>query len=356
MYDEGGFPEQVSGEKAVANATQLATPDEEGLACPYDTYSYHTTESGQDFQILCGQDFGVDAGNLCPYEGYPFKCTRHADSLVDCMQYCSEAHPLCKGVSWNADMIGGYGNCYLKVNPGETFVTEVVTHSARMTENVYDDMDTACPATSPYTVAGDNYTVTCRVGASGTANITPVHSGTLDTCLGECSSSIENGCQGVLFDMSLVNGYRNCYLLNETGTPTTGGANSSFAILAAVGAGPSTNSSTPPQDSSNSQGGGGSKAWIAEPVVGALSAIAIAIAIVGSGALWWRRRRARASAPDKSPHAEEPKGPGKAFLPAQPIEKGGEPEVRHELHDPRNERHEMRDANSERLWPSEMRA
>lgn len=345
-YDENLFPPNANGSRAIAVASQLAMPDEQALACPYDALSFQTVGSEQ-FQIICNQDFGGDGGDYCAYEEEPAKCPRHTETLEECMQFCSEAHPLCKGVSWNADLLDGFGNCYLKQHPEAPEDTTRATHSALITQKFYQDLSTACPATSPYEAGGNNYTVACKTGREDTQNTTSVHSDSLDACLEECSAPVVGkDCQGVLFDMSMLLGYDNCYLLNDTGSPSPGGANMTFAELT------TSNKGSTGGGSGKDGGGGGSKAWIAGPVIGAVVLIA---AVIG-GVIWWRRRRARREASPQGRNDWEgaTQGPGAPMIkeqysghqPIQGGEKSGEPAVRHEMSDP----------NSERLWPPEMNA
>lgn len=115
VYGRDLWPRNATGYKAIADAEQLTAPDD--TACPYEQLSTQTTQDGQTFQILCNQDFDGAGGDYCPYETLPYKCYRHADSFEECLQLCSEAHPLCKGVTFNPDMQSGFGNCYFKTKP-----------------------------------------------------------------------------------------------------------------------------------------------------------------------------------------------------------------------------------------------
>lgn len=136
--------------------------------------------------------------------------------------------------------------------------------------------------------------------------------------------------------MSLTEGFRHCYLLNETGSAQTGGASATFAEIVAAREVSETGSSDEDGGSSSS------KVWIAGAVIGAVAAVAGGL----FGALWGRRRRrSRQAQYDPTPTAGELEAPGKAHIPSKPQEKDGRPTVRHELRDP----------NSERLWPPEMR-
>ena len=334
------YPLNTTGKAAVAGPTQIKSPDDEGLECPYDPNSYITTNSTQEeFQLICGQDFntGTDSGgDFCSWDTEDAQCHGHADTLMECMELCSQAHPLCKGVTWNPDMKGGWGNCYLKSNPGATKdPSDETAHSALVTGKLYTDLNTDCPSTSTYDKDGNTYSLSCNTGRAGSQNFTSVRSNSLDDCLQKCSSETGQRCLGVLVDMGLEDGFENCYLLNATGQALTGGANMTFAEVTA-----SQKSAASSDQSANNQDRGASKAWIAGPVIGVLAVIAI----VAGGWYCWRRRRQNrhtnaAKAWQADPDYGSGKSEGQSMLVAphdgygertNPQEKYGEPVVPHE--------------------------
>ena len=73
-------------------------PPAANIECPFNDGSHQTIVNGEEFAILCDEDFG-GYGDYCPYNLSPYLCPPHADSLTECMEYCSRAHPLCQGVS-----------------------------------------------------------------------------------------------------------------------------------------------------------------------------------------------------------------------------------------------------------------
>lgn len=88
---------------AVADKSQL--PPTSGPPygeCPYSNKSIQTTSLGEEFSILCNIDLGVYAGDYCAdnYSSEDYKCTPHADTMEECLEICSKAHPLCKGVTF----------------------------------------------------------------------------------------------------------------------------------------------------------------------------------------------------------------------------------------------------------------
>lgn len=151
----------------------------------------------------------------------------------------------------------------------------------------------------------------------------------------------------------LDQGYQHCCLLNATGSVLPGGTNMTYAeVTASKNVAPS-NPSSFSLDGQKSDGG--SKTWITGPVAGA---VAITIVAVG-GWIWWQRRsRNRRTQAATQRWQLEPQNPQHGWyadfgaLPAQaagystnaPMEKYGEPTVRHEMQAP----------NSERSWPPQM--
>ena len=197
-YDEHNLPPRnATGSKAVADSAQLASPPKQDLACPYESNSTQTLDSGEEFEILCGQDFFEAGGDYCPWESYPSQCPFHTDSLDECMQRCSDAHPLCKGVSWNPDMLDGYANCYLKQHPQDTkSAGDRVVHSAKVTEKSLQGGNAPCLGDSEVQTGDDDYyDIACNMRWSDGQqphNMTSVHSDGLDDCLAECSSRVDN--------------------------------------------------------------------------------------------------------------------------------------------------------------------
>ena len=92
----------------IANADQLSIPTSDRCEFPGDGAT-HTTDSGLLFEISCNTDWGADGGDYCAdnYSLEDWKCTPHANSMAECLEICSKAHPLCKGVSFGRDMVSG---------------------------------------------------------------------------------------------------------------------------------------------------------------------------------------------------------------------------------------------------------
>ena len=182
---------------AIPHSSQLQA--QSNTACPYTDTSYQTTQSGEQFLILCDKDFG-GFGDYCPYSEGRFRCPAHTDSLEQCMELCSHAHPLCKGVSWNPDLIAGYANCYFKNDPqGGTAAADVgfVTHSAEVTPALLANVNVNCPGNKSYaTENGKFFNIDCYDGRVGSDNITSHHEYGVHGCIESCSTQTGQGCIG----------------------------------------------------------------------------------------------------------------------------------------------------------------
>ena len=327
----------------VARPSQLQAPID--LSCPYPQNSVQTIKSSERFQVLCGQDFGGDGGDFCPDNLMPWRCPVHANTLEECMDFCSHAHPLCKGVTWNPDMQNGYGNCYMKNNPTgavPSTPTDVLAHSAEVTVTFYSDVDPSCPTNDSYvSPSGSNFTIHCYDGREGSQNFTSVHRYNLEECMDTCDSNIEQGCAGVIFDMSMELGYDNCYLLNDSGSPSYG-ANASFAQLKQ-----STHSGA---SSMHADGGGSSEAWIAGPVIGVLAFLAmLAVCFV-----YWRRRRSRSQHASSQKRIESPPHGERSSMNDSSHIFELTPNERQLPEKDSVLRHELNDPNSERVYLNEV--
>ena len=180
-------------------------------SCPYLDNSLIKTQDGEEFRIVCDLDYSVFGGPYCPDN--LLQCDKHADSLAECMEYCSEAHPLCKAVSWFPDMYFGYGNCAFKDDPFGGAPVEpsaqgypTVSHSAVVTDALYANLDDSCQDERSYTSGNFNYSVDCYQSRTGTTNITSLHRNSLDGCLQTCGDDYSDSCRGVIFDYSLETG------------------------------------------------------------------------------------------------------------------------------------------------------
>lgn len=294
---------------AIANSTQLQSPT--NLTCPYLDNGIATTDNGMEFQILCDQDLkGI--GDYCATNGN-YSCPLHSDSLDECLDLCANAHPLCRGVSWNPDMIDGYANCYLKDStsgdPMSDAVEGFIVHSAELPPSGLPQVDPTCPSNLTYSASsGTEFAITCYDQRTNDTSFVAFHEPNVEQCMDLCS--VSQGCKGVVLDLAMVGGYENCYvsllmdpikfetftdraallyqLLNDTGASQLG-ANFTFAQVASGNTTSVVSSSSPK-----------SKAWIAGPVIGVVAAVAL---LLGLG-LWWRRRSQRKRNPQQRVHQQ----------------------------------------------------
>ena len=329
----------------VVTGNQLAAPSD--LSCPYTNASVATSSSGEEFEIFCNTDF-AGFGDYTPYnlmEEYSTAVTKHysvlphADSLDECLEICSNAHPLCNGVSYNSDMYSGYGNCYLKNNPWAyppaATLNYSITHSARVTPKLLGAVDRSCTAGEVQTTSNSNrFEVSCGQERTGRENITSFHEFSAASCMDHCASYTDQTCLGVVFDISMQYGFDNCYLLNGTGNADTG-ANATFAKLLR-----------------HSHDSHSSDAWIAGPVVGGV----VVLLLVIFGLLWWRRRRRRSprvpTSNDRETHwfSINPQRPA-------PAQSGGLPAIaatERAMLANDGQKYELRDPKSEQLLQFEL--
>lgn len=263
------------GNSAIANSTQFTPFD---TICPYQNTSTIKSSDGLAFEILCDVEM-YGYGDYYP-EGQHYNSD--TSTMMDCMDLCSEAHPLCLGVSWNPDLIDGYGNCYLKNSQNGTpqATQGYIMHSALAHLPSID----ACSNSEPSQVSsnGEVFNVTCFEGRTGSSNITSFYSMNVTGCIDACANYTGvDTCHGVTFDNSMQYGFENCYLLNETGSAYPG-LNATYAEWVAFTSYNGSPDVPAPVLSSNSS----SKAWIAGPVIGGV----VALALVVLGTFWWRRR------------------------------------------------------------------
>lgn len=268
--------DNVNVNSAIAYANQLMALD---TTCPYQNNSVIETNEGLPFHIVCDRDM-AGWGDYFPW-GLDYR--PHTDTMIECMNLCADAHPLCLGVSWNSDLSAGYGNCYLKNSQNGSLVNETAhTHSGLVN---LPSIDACSTSSDPQQISSSDQTfnVTCFEGRVGSSNITSVYTANITGCIGECATyNGSDSCFAVFYDNSFDDGFENCYLLNYTGTGIAP-LNSTYAELVSI------DNSTSAPTSSTTSNSSSSKAWIAGPVVGAVSAVTI----VAMGLLWWRKRAGR---------------------------------------------------------------
>lgn len=275
-------------------------------SCPGTDLSTHTIDGlpGLGYTLQCNKVIG---GFDACWSGYPKPCwdTQHVEgvfigfyhtkTLEECVRICADQSPLCKGVSWNPDCSIGFANCWPKTGWSENSLAapstkDGVLHSVTITS--FDRVDANCPSSSTYsTTSNHNFDIHCGQLNEGT-NITQIHTQNITACMDSCATT--DKCVGVVFDSTLQNGFKNCYLQNTTSTVSEK-ASATFAALSGSSVPTSSSSSTPGDRTSNSGSGSSSssngdsesKAWIAGPVVGGLAGLAI----IAGAVLWWRRRQ-----------------------------------------------------------------
>jgi hypothetical protein len=287
----------------VTPVTQLTAGD---TSCPFGDQTTQQTSNGMEFEVHCGKD--MQGGDYCP-GGNNATCPWHATSLSDCMGKCSTAHPLCTGVSFNADMDEGYANCYPKNNlatagfvSGESWVT----HSAVA---AISNITTNCADNANITATNNKeFGLQCNQNRAGN-DITVYHEVSLQKCAENCATYTGSQCLAVIFDGNMELGWENCYLKSATGIPAYN-STATFALITGVKDVSSSGSSSKKSSS---------KAWIAGLVVGLIVLLALIVAL----AIIWRRRNAMAAGMRKSVNGPVEESEYQQAVGPMQYEKGG---------------------------------
>lgn len=243
-----------------------------------------------EFEIHCDIDNAFGDYNPDKYPHPP-----HTDTLAECMDICSNAHPLCRAVSWNPDMEAGFANCYLKNslvgNPKTP--SNYVAHTAVAKLGL---LNNSCPTNSTYTSNGKVLNVDCnQINDGSNNNLTSIHENDLDSCLDACASNTT--CALAVFDALMDDGFDNCYLKGAIGV-SSASPGSFFAVVS--GKANTTQPSSSPAKHSKSD------AWIAGPVIGGIIIVALII-----GLIWlWRRKSIKRTVPNAPAVPPKPIYPG----------------------------------------------
>jgi hypothetical protein len=268
-------------------------------ACPWTNASDHSTPNGMDFEVLCDQDLPFN--DFCPLSGAASTlprgnglCTYHADSLEECMELCSQTHPLCKAVTYNPDMRGGYGNCYPKSDfSASGYISNPSTHMA-VAANL-PTLNSSCTNGSVYTAPNnEQFTVSCNENRAFN-DLVQLHSANLSYCIDSCASysnATTGDCVAIVYDSTLNSGWQNCWLKSANGVAGTLAGNHYALKIGKVptntNGSSSGNSTSTGSNSASSSGSSSSssKAWIAGPVAGGI----VGIALISAGMLYFLRR------------------------------------------------------------------
>ena len=155
---------------------------------------------------------------------------------------------------------------------GLTLDDGFVTHSAQVTPALYD-VNIDYPGRNPFTPKdGIEFDVECYNTRADTQNVTSTHGTSIVRCMQTCgirtSGEGDTDCLGVIFDMSMGDGYENCALLNDTGSTYINPPRDVTSVVLTQASMQKTEDTA-----TNGGSGGGSKAWIAGPVIGAILAL-----------------------------------------------------------------------------------
>jgi hypothetical protein len=191
--------------------------------CQYANGTVQTI-NGVDFTIFCGEDEAGYNDFCTPYT----LCNEHKESLADCMEYCTELHPLCTGVSWNSDLIAGYGNCYpklgwpdrgLSIAQGDNSTgAGMWVHTAVASIKNGSSIPYSCAPQEHISASNSKtFVISCNSNMTD-STMTYSHQNSLDDCIDTCATWHDGSCVGVSWDATLTKGWENCYLINATST------------------------------------------------------------------------------------------------------------------------------------------
>jgi hypothetical protein len=262
--------------------------------CPFANNTIQTDDNGLSYNILCGVRQQGDNYDPTVQPAYqPF----HADTIQECMNYCSGGDPFCNGILYSEAFEIGYHNCWAK-NKNYTESGTVPDLGATTAYALLPAVNSSCSTTQVSVASNATFNVTCDTSATG-PNIETKHAANLEECLGLCSDyQADTGnsrCNVVAYNPDSSNGWLNCYL-KDAYRDASNEAGWHMAVLAdakdIVTDEPSTG--TPGgSDDGASDDNSSSSAWIAGAVVGPVAGLAL---IGGLIFWWWRRRRASGDA------------------------------------------------------------
>ena len=285
--------------------------------CQYPNGSIRDAIDGSQYRIYCNQDM-IAVDDMCPSTSPTGNgteiCPTHANSLQDCMDQCSLAHPLCRAVTYHPSMIDGYGNCYFKSNiSAQSFEawnrSNDMRHMAVLSSNV-GEVNSSCVNGTNYTSPLPRlaeFTVTCNFN-NPVSDIITYHTQNMSACADICATYYNSSgitCAGVMFDSVMDNGWQNCYIKGSFATLEQSDGAHWLQLVQASSNSNSANSSSGDTNATDTKAGGSnvvtatppqslrlSKVWIAGPVSAALAGAAAIIAFI-----FWLARRLRRSSP-----------------------------------------------------------
>lgn len=240
--------------------------------CPYANGTVEVDRNGMQYQILCETDQIGDL--LDATEPSEFFQPFHADTMLDCLNYCSVGSSLCYGVVYIESLATGYRNCFAKGANASSKPENVERYgNATLAMGLLSIANTSCSNGLHRTSTGTEFNVTCDYSTSDGDDLNRIHTDTLEECIEVCAEyegSSENGtCWSAVYEPRSLDGFLNCHLKSRQplGFPL-----SNWRVAVRIG----TETSS-----------GDSNAWIAGAVAGPIVGVALVVGV----AFWWRRRR-----------------------------------------------------------------
>lgn len=246
--------------------------------CPYANDTVQFDKNGMEYQIYCETDMrGDDHDDTAPSTQYK---AFHADTILDCLNFCSDRGPLCYGVVYAERMDWGYRNCFPKqvnlTNKRKDFTRD---DRITMAIGLLADANTTCSGGDYQSTGGVTFEIKCDSRGDG-PTLNSTHTDRLEDCLDACANYVPasgNGkCANVAYEPNSKSGYLNCHLKPYLSNIT---ANSDWRVATI------SNLSSGDADTTSDQDTSLSKAWIAGPAVGGVVGVALLIWSI----LWWQR-------------------------------------------------------------------
>jgi PAN domain len=152
----------------------------------------------QKFQVTCGLD--IPGNDMV---------RQPAQNMYDCVNLCTQYHPRCVAVAYEADELYGTENCFLKSDVSPPMVrTYLMDYAVGISQSSADDCTSLSGTNNTYTVQGTEFQVHCGDNYPHD-DLAQVHASSMADCLNQCLTF--TGCVSVTYQSSQASGYNNCY-------------------------------------------------------------------------------------------------------------------------------------------------
>jgi hypothetical protein len=239
--------------------------------CPYTNDTMQVDSHGMQYHVLCETDKSGD-GFVSSEPGTQYT-PFHADTMLECLDWCSYNDPLCYGVAYAGSLDDGYRNCFPKQ---ANISNEAVVPNSKFTlaTATLPNTNSTCVPGIYRGHNGVSFNMTCDTRGYGT-DVNRIHTENFGACMDKCADYEPEAkdrylkCSSVSYEPSSHTGYLNCHLKGPLFKAT---ADDDWRIA----------------EVTELEGKSKSSAWIAGVVVGAIAGL-----VVLGGLVWFWRRRSR---------------------------------------------------------------